>query len=322
VYSEKNYSEQILAVNKRKGNVFTHTSDKFNQMLSNPYVGISPTVVMFVVFLLFPVAFTFFISFHNWDAVGPIADFVGLKNYSSLIISDKIFRVSFLNTCVLMVAGVSTQITLGILIAQLIKGVKGKTFFRVLFLLPLAMPMVSVGILWNLVFSPVVGILNILLQRILLLSNLGKTVWLGDPRTALFCVLIAYSWQYMGLYVAIFFAALQGVNPLFYEIADLEGANWLEKFIYVTLPMMKASFFICFMLCMVFTARLFPLVYTMTMGGPGNSTEILGHTIYKYGFRFFSMGSASAISVILLVFIILVVIGLVSVLKVEQPKMR
>lgn len=289
--------------------------DRLNQILSNPYVGIIPTVAMFVIFLLFPVIFVFFVSLHNWEGIGPITNFVGLKNYIRLIVKDKIFRLSFWNTCLLIAGAMVVQISLGMLIANLIRGVRGKAFFRVLFLVPLAMPMVCVGIIWNMIFSPVVGLLNILGRRVPLLSVLGKIIWLGDPRVALLSVLIAYSWQYLGLYVVILFAGLQGVEPTFYEVAELEGANWLQKFISVTIPSMTGPLFICFMLCVVFTTRLFPLVYTMTMGGPGNATEILGLTIYKYGFRFFNMGSATAISVILMLFVILITIGFTSLLR-------
>jgi len=292
-------------------------SEGFNQFLSNPYVGISPTVFMFALFLLFPVVFVFFISVHNWDGLGPITQFVGLKNYLDLFMKDKLFKISFLNTIILIVGAILIQVTLGMLLAHLIRGVKGKAIFRVIFLLPLAMPTVCAGIVWNMIYTPGVGLLTLLFKKIPLLSILGlnKIIWLGNPRTALFSLLIAYSWQYTGLYVVIIFAALQGIDPSFYEVADLEGANWLKKLIYVTLPSIKRQLFICFMLCVVFTANLFPLVYTMTMGGPGNSTEILGLTVYKYGFRFFNMGSATAMSVILMFFVILATTGFTTLLK-------
>jgi len=292
-------------------------SEAFNQFFSNPYVGISPTVFMFALFLLFPVVFVFFISFHNWDGLGPITKFVGLKNYFDLFIKDKLFKISFLNTITLIVGAILIQVTLGMVLAHLIRGVKGKAIFRVIFLLPLAMPNVCAGIVWNMIYAPGVGLLNLLFNKFPLLSilGLGKIVWLGDPRTALFSLLMAYSWQYTGLYVVIIFAALQGVDPSLFEMAELEGANWLKKLIHVTLPSIKRQLFICFMLCVVFTANLFPLVYIMTMGGPGNSTEILGLTVYKYGFRFFNMGSATAMSVILMLFVILATTGFTTLLR-------
>lgn len=300
----------------QKGNKSSF-SELFDKFLSNPYVGISPTVLMFALFLLFPVVFVFFISFHNWDGVGPITKFVGLRNFFDLFIRDKLFRVSFLNTIVLIAGAILIQVSLGMLLAHLIRGLRGQSIFRVIFLLPLAMPTVCVGIVWNMIYSPTIGLLNSLFKKVPLLSCFGldKIVWLGDPKTALFSLLLTYSWQYIGLYVVIIFAALQGVDPDLYEMADLEGANWLKKLTNITLPSIREQLFICLMLCVVFTANLFPLVYAMTMGGPGNSTEILGLTIYKYGFRFFNMGSAAAMSVILMLFVILATIGFTALLR-------
>jgi len=292
-------------------------SNLVNKIFSNPYVGISPTVLMFSLFLLFPVVFVFFISVHNWDGLGPITKFVGLKNFIDLFIKDKLFKISFLNTIVLIGGAILIQVSLGILLAHLIRGVKGQAIFRVIFLLPLAMPTVCAGIVWNMIYSPGVGLLNLLFKEVPLLSLFGldKVIWLGDPKTALFSLLITYSWQYIGLYVVIIFAALQGVDPDLFEMAELEGANWFNKLVHITLPSIKMQLFICFMLCVVFTANLFPLVYIMTMGGPGNSTEILGLTVYKYGFRFFNMGSAAAMSVILMFFVILATIGFTTFLR-------
>ena len=296
-----------------------YVSGKLDKAFSNPYTGISPTVLMFVLFLLFPVAFVFFVSFHKWDGLGPITEFVGFKNYVDLFLKDSLFRISFFNTVILIIGAILVQVTFGMFLAHLIRGVQGKAIFRTIFLLPLAMPTVCVGVVWNMIYSPGVGLLSLLFNKIPLFSSLmGDLVWLGNPRTALFSLLIAYSWQYTGLYTVIIFAALQGIDPSFFEVAEIEGANWLAKLIYVTLPSIKRQLFICFMLCVVFTANLFPLVYVMTMGGPGNSTEILGLTVYRYGFRFFNMGSATAISVILFMFVILVTIGFTKLLRGEE----
>ncbi|QPM69006.1 carbohydrate ABC transporter permease [Atribacter laminatus] len=307
-------NDPLVIQKESKNRIF---SEFFNKFFSNPYVGISPTVLMFALFLLFPVVFVFFTSFHNWDGIGPITKFVGIKHFIDLFIKDKLFKISFLNTIVLIAGAILIQVSLGMFLAHLIRGVKGQAIFRVIFLLPLAMPTVCAGIVWNMIYSPGVGLLNLLFREIPFLSIFGldKVIWLGDPKTALFSLLLTYSWQYTGLYVVIIFAALQGVDPDLFEMADLEGANWLRKLVHITIPSIKKQLFICFMLCVVFTANLFPLVYIMTMGGPGNSTEILGLTIYKYGFRFFNMGSAAAMSVILMLFVILTTTGFTNLLR-------
>ncbi len=288
---------------------------RVKEALSGPYVAITPCVILFMLFLLFPVGFTIVASFFEWSGIGWLGKFVGLNNYFYLILDDETFHISFSNTCILSGAAFISQVIVGFLVACLINSVRVKTFFRTALLLPLALPMVAVGITWNMIFLPRIGLMNLILGEIPFLSYLGNTIWLGNPKTALFSILVTYTWQYIGLYVVIFIAALQGVSPLFYEIAQLEGASFLQQLIYVTIPLVRRTFFICTMLCVVLTARLFPLVYVMTMGGPGSSTEILGYTIHKYAFRFFRADRAATIAFILVLYVICVTIVLTRVMR-------
>lgn len=280
-----------------------------------PYVGIAPSVGLFSIFLLFPVGFAIVTSLFRWSGVGPVEGFVGLGNYAKLILYDNIFRISFYNTCVLSGASLLSQVLLGFLIAFLIGKVRFRTFFRVVLLLPLALPMVAVGITWNMIFIPSIGLFNLVMENIPGLSSIAKTVWLGNPKTALLSIVITYTWQYLGLYVIIFLAALQGVPSSLYEIAEIEGAGSLQQLVYITIPLLRSSFFVCMMLCIVLTARLFPIVYVMTKGGPGRATEILGYTIHQYGFRFFRAGEANAIAVILIGFVIILTMVLTRLVK-------
>lgn len=293
-------------------------SEKKNNITS--WIGISPSFLLFAVFLLFPVCFAVVSSFFNWSGVGSFEDFVGFGNYYSLIFRDETFRISLLNTFLLSILALVFQVFLGFIIASLIQKIRFRTFFRVVLLLPLALPMVAVGITWNMIYSPGIGLLNLILSHIPGLSVLGNIVWLGDPRTALISVLISYTWQYIGLYVAIFLAALQGVPTSYYESAQIDGANVVQQLFYITIPCTRFAFFVCSLLCVVMTARLFPMIYVMTMGGPGKSTEILGYTIHKYGFRFFRAGEANAIAVILMLLVIFLTVILNNLLKSSEEQ--
>jgi len=289
---------------------------KFIDVINSPYVFIAFALIMFASFILYPVLFALVISLFDWKGVGPLDNFVGLRNYVEIIFFDPVFHKSFLNTMLMVFGATVVQLSAAIFLALLVVGLKRiRVIFRTIFFIPVVMSLITVGLLWNWIYHPMFGILTGIL-KLLGLSSL-VTVWLGDTRTSLVAVLVAYSWQSMGIFMVIILAGLQNIPKSFYEVAALEGANWWHDLTIVTLPSIRTQLFICCMLITVFTLKLFPLIYVMTMGGPAYSTELLGLTIYRYGFRFYSMGKASAMAFLLIIVVIFISSGYTRILKKE-----
>lgn len=287
---------------------------KINDTINSPYVFIAPAVAMFGVFILYPVLFAFVTSLHQWTGVGPLGDFVGVRNYIEVIFRDPVFHQSFFNTIKMAVGATILQISVAVLLALLIVGLgRTRTLFRTIFFMPCVMSLIAVGLLWNWIYHPMFGIVTGILES-LGLDQL-VTIWLGDTRTALPSVLVAYSWQSIGIFMVIILAGIQNIPASFYEVASIEGASWRQTLTLVTLPCLRNQLFICMMLCMVFSLKLFPLIYVMTMGGPAYSTELLGLTIYRYAFRFYSTDKASAMSFLLIIVVVLVSAGYTRILK-------
>lgn len=267
------------------------------RIFSSPYTLIAPVVALFVVFLAYPVGFAAYISVHKWSGVGAIGDFIGLDNYVH-IVRDAVFRLSLKNTLVLAVGASVLQVGGAVILATLLYSLgHGRLVFRTVFFIPCVMSLLAVGLLWNWVYHPTFGLLNAFL-KVLHLSGLTR-IWLGDPNLALPAVLVAYSWQWTGVYLLIILAGIQNIRPSFYEIAELEGARWYHRLLAITIPSLRPQIYICLMLCLVFSLRLLPLVYIMTQGGPAYHSEVLGLTIYRYGFSFQQMDQAAAMSVVI-----------------------
>jgi len=290
---------------------------KFTEAINSPYIFIALAVIMFATFILYPVLFALVISLFDWKGVGPLNSFVGLRNYIEIIFTDPVFHKSFSNTILMVLGATVIQLSSAIFLALLVVELKRiRTIFRTIFFIPVVMSLITVGLLWNWIYHPMFGIITSMLKW-LGLSNL-VTVWLGDTRTALIAVLVAYSWQSIGIFMVIILAGLQNIPRSYYEVASIEGASWWHNLTMVTLPSIRTQLFICCMLITVFTLKLFPLIYVMTMGGPAYSTELLGLTIYRYGFRFYSMGKASAMAFLLIIVVIFVSSGYTRILKKED----
>jgi len=289
---------------------------KFVDIINSPYIFIALTVIMFATFILYPVLFTLVISLFDWEGVGPLDNFIGLRNYIEIIFFDPVFRKSFSNTIQMVLGATVIQLSSAIFLALLVVELKKfRTIFRTIFFIPVTMSLIAVGLLWNWIYHPMFGIITGLLKWLGLSSLV--TIWLGDTRTALVAVLLAYSWQSIGIYMVIILAGLQNIPQSYYEVASIEGASWWNNLTMVTLPSIRTQLFICCMLITVFTLKLFPLIYVMTMGGPAYSTELLSLTIYRYGFRFYSMGKASAMAFLLIIVVIFISSGYTRVLKEE-----
>ena len=258
------------------------------------YLFILPALLMLVVILGFPALAAFLQSFNlMWVAKPGFS----LGAYRALA-DDAEFLHSLLNTVVFVVVVVSSHLVFGLSIALLLNmDIKFKWMWRVVAILPWTMPDVIGGLVWRFMFDTLPGIVNSVLLRTHLATE--PVDWLGQPGLAFFAVVLAESWRGYPYVMLILLAGLQSIPRQQYEAAELDGCSALQKFMYVTMPNLKHMFIISLVLDTVWESRLFGMVYSMTGGGPGSSTQILTLLSYKQYFQFFNVSYGAAMAVVL-----------------------
>jgi ABC-type sugar transport system permease subunit len=255
-----------------------------------PYLMIAPYVLHFLIFITFPVLFSFFLMFNQWNIISPMK-FVGFQNFYKLLNDAQFFR-SLLNTLIFLVIHIPLQIIIALAFAVLLnQKIRFIGFFRAAYFLPVVVSGVVVTILWQQLYGYETGLLN----RMLAGMGIEKVGWLTNPAIAMASIAIMATWKNVGLYIVLFLAGLQTVPQYLYESADLEGASSWQKFRYITLPMINPTMFMVVILSTIGGFSLFIEPYVMTGGGPLNSTLSAVLYIYKEGFFYYHMGYASTL---------------------------
>ena len=279
-------------------------SAKFVPYLIPGLIGLFAVVVV-------PFIWNIYLSFTRWRGVGPVK-WVGLKNWKRLF-SDSTFWISFANSFWIIVAIVVIPTILGLFISSLLTDViqkkfGGKTasFLRALFYLPQLLPVAVAAIIMGWIFRPENGALNALLKAI----GLGglQHDWLGKPDTSLIFLMLIMIWIQVGYPLVIFMSGLQRVDPELYEAASLDGANWWQRFLAITLPSIKPELFVVALTCTIAALKVFGPVYMLTKGGPGTSTIVPSYYSYVQFFQSQQVGYGAAIATALTVVIIVVAI--------------
>lgn len=264
-----------------------------------------PNFLGFVVFIVYPVLKSLYISFFNWDGLGT-KEFIGLNNYISLL-SDSTFKVSFWNNIHYTVVTVPLSIILGILIAMLMNvKLKGIQVFRVIYFLPQITSMVAIGIVWTTVLTNY-GPIN---QFLMTLGMENPPQWLSSTTWALISVEMVSIWRSMGYNAVILLAGLQGINVELYEAAKIDGAGAFRRFFSITIPMLSPTIFLCLVMQLIGSFKVFDTIMAMTQGGPGRATNVLTYYIYQRAFVDWKFGYASAVAYVL--FAIIMVLTLIQ----------
>ncbi|UAL54368.1 sugar ABC transporter permease [Bacillus sp. CMF21] len=264
----------------------------------NKFVTISlflaPAIIIYVIYVLYPIFSTLLYSFYEWDGVGA-GTYVGLQNYVNLL-SDSIFWTSLTNNTWVVLTSVFVQIPLGLIMAlMLLAPIRGIRLFSGVYFFPFLISTVAVGLLWVLMLDPLNGIIN------QLVSFLGfeNVEWLSKSRTAMFAVLLVIVWQFSPFYMILFKAAIVGIPEELYEAAEIDGANAFTKFFRITFPLLMPTIISSSILAIVGSLKAFDIFYVMTGGGPNHGTELLGTYMFKQAFVNFNMGYASAIGFVM-----------------------
>lgn len=263
--------------------------------------------LVFGLFVIWPLFSSFHYSFTDWNGFSPDFSYVGFDNFLK-ITSDRLFRQAALNTTIWMVAAIVLPTTLGLALALLLDSkVRGAGLFKSVFYLPICLSAVIVGQIWIWIYQPDWGLLNTAIRG--LTGERFNYAWLARPESALWSVIVAWSWQQTGLSMVIYLAGLTGIQEDLLEVCELEGARPWARFRLVILPLLTPSTVVVVALSVINSLKGFDILYIMTGGGPFNSSDTLAMHMYNESFRKYLMGYGSAISVVLFL-IALAVIGL------------
>ena len=283
-----------------------------------PYWFILPAVILLIVLMLYPIITVIYYSFMDKVITVKESHFVGFKNYKT-ILADPVFWISVKNTLVYTIISVFFHMIIGLAFALLLNTDLIPSFLkgllRVCFIMPWVVTVTIVAILWRLILNPD-GILNYILSNMGLMST--KIAWLSEVKTAMPSLIFINIWSGYPYFMVTILAALQGIPKDYYEAATIDGCNGFEKFIYITLPQLKPVMLSIIMLDLIWTMRVFALVWSTTGGGPITATEVLGSYIYKKAYNILDFSTASAASVIILLMSIVLSIFYVKAQKVRE----
>lgn len=276
---------------------------------TNAYFFLAPAAVVLLVVMLVPIFNTLRLSLFEWSLrnMAQKPTFIGLRNYAELFTSEN-FLSSVRVTITFSLSVVSIELLLGTIFALLLEGnFAGMRLFRTLFVLPIMVAPVVVGIMWRFMYHPTYGKINFFLS----LLGIAPVGWLSDPEIALTSVIIADVWQWFPFVFLLVLAGLQGVPKDIMEASRVDGANYAQSLIHIKLPYIASVLALTAILRLIDSFRSLVVIYNMTGGGPGVSTEVLSLHMYKTAFTSQRLGLASAVSVLLLLLIILFALFLI-----------
>ncbi|THF72941.1 carbohydrate ABC transporter permease [Cohnella fermenti] len=273
------------------------------------FLFVAPALLVFCMFFVYPVLSSFYYSMTDWNGLSRSTSFVGFDNYDQLFRDSEVWHALW-NTLKFAAAVTILQNCLSLLLAVLVDRA-GRIYrmLRVYFLIPTLISALAIGFMWSYIYSPVTGVINMLLESVGL-SSLTQD-WLGDPKWSMLSVTFTNVWHWAGFSMIIYLAGLQGVPQEMKEAAEIDGAGAWRKFRNITFPLIAPAFTINMILTMIGSLKVFDIIYVMTKGGPGDTTTSIAILLYKKAFNFNQMGYGTAIAVVL--FVIIFIFSLIQI---------
>lgn len=287
-----------------------------------PYLFILPAVLFFAAIFIFPIFFGFRISLMKWNLISPNKQFIGLKNYIDLF-GESLFIKSLKNTVYYIILTIPATIILSLILALMLHSqfTKFTSSFRVIYFVPVVTSWVAVSFIWKWLYQPSYGLINYFFSLI----GIPPQGWLKNESQAMPAIAITSIWKMIGFYMVIFIAGLQAIPRTFYEAAKIDGANRLQQFIKITIPLLNPTLVFVLVTSVIFSFQVFVPVFVMTYapggqpGGPLNSTRVIVYHLYSAAFRELRMGYGAAIAFVL--FGIILIVSLLQ-LKVLQRRIE
>jgi len=261
----------------------------------------APSIALLLLVIMFPVFWALFTSIHDYTLIAPNFDtFSGAANYLAAV-TDKEFRHSLGLTAGFVAAVVILEFLLGFLVALMLNSVERfKPVYYGILLCPLLMNPVIVGLIWRMFLHPSLGIVNYLLGVV----GIDPVNWLGSTKVAFWTLVMVDIWHQVSFMIVLLLAGLSALPKEPYEAARVDGAGIFQSFYHITLPLMWPVIAVTLLIRLIFAVKTYDLVYIMTRGGPGVSTDLVSYFIYRTAFVSLNVGEASAMSAILLLLIL------------------
>ena len=260
-----------------------------------PYLFLAPALIWYLLFLVYPMYQSLVISFMDWDGLSPNIRYVGLENYRRIFFEDQTARRALGNNILWTIGVLLIPTVIGLLLAvALDRNLRGRTLYRSIFYGPAVLPLVAAGMIWAWMYNPQFGFVNYVL-KVIGLGHLARG-WLSVFETALPAVFVTQIWGGVGFPMVLYLAALQAIPSEQYEAARIDGANGRQIFFRITLPWLKEAHVIVFSLAVISSFKTFDLIYTMTYGGPGRITQVLGTWMYFNAFQYYHAGYGAALA--------------------------
>ena len=274
-----------------------HTHRKVLVPAGKYLLFLGPAALIYVPFVLKPLAETFILSFFDWDGVSSVRTWIGLANYQRAF-SDPIFWKALTNNIIWVVASIALPMATGLVLATMMSRVaRGQRIYSGIFFAPAVLNLIIVGLAWGLIYNPIVGPLNELLRAI----GLGGLAqgWLGNTTTVTPAIIIAGNWTFFGVCAVIFLQGLRTISPELLEAATLDGAGAFNKFRHVTVPGLSNQVTLIVVLSIIGSFKVFDIVYVMTKGGPNHASEVIATYMYWQSFVNGQPGFGAALAVLL-----------------------
>ena len=263
------------------------------------YLYILPLMILSFALVYYCIINTVFVSFTDWDGMSDTFNLVGLKNYTKML-KDEVFWKAVTNNIIFFFGTVFVRAFVGFILAVLLKKkLPGSNLFKAVYFMPIALATSITTAIFKIIMDPTNGSLNQLLRAIHL-DGLAMS-WLGDPKIALFSVIVVNIFQWMGFSMITYYAGLMSLPDDVYEAAKIDGAGFWRTTFSVTLPMVKGTTNVLIILGIVGSLKTFDLVKLLTAGGPGRTTTVLNTYLYEKAFNDFNAGGAASIGVAILI---------------------
>lgn len=261
-----------------------------------PYMFLIGPLIIYLIWVVGPMLYTFYLSFTNWDGLSSPA-VIGWRNYQKLF-RDPVFYTSLINNLKWMVSFITIPLVAGLALALVLnRNIPGAKFFKTSFYTPMVLSLVVCGLIWSWMYNPAKGLINETFRAIGL-DGLTKG-WLSDPHLVMWAIIVVGIWRQVGYVMVLYLAGLQGIDPTLVDASKVDGCNQWQTIRYVILPLLSPVTVVVVVISTIDSLRAFDLVSVMTRGGPYYSSTVLAYFMYIEAFNNYKMGYGAAISVIL-----------------------
>lgn len=260
--------------------------------LTAAVIALAPAIALFAIFNIYPLLYSGYLSLTEWDGFSPHKEYVGLDNYRALYESP-MFRNALAVTATYTVGVTGLGVVLSLVIAVLLNsGIRGQNLYRLIYFLPVVTSTVAAAVVWRYLMNPGNGYADVFLRSVGIAPP--SPSWLRNPTWALRVVILVGVWKRLGFNIVIYLAGLQNIPRDYYEAATVDGAGVWARFRHVTVPLIAPITLLLVIMSVIDAFLIFDVVYVMTDGGPVGTTEVVGLLLYRQAFRYFNLGTASA----------------------------